>query len=136
MDHVVNKIAAMTDGSIGVVINCFQFGFGNQRAVVGSRFVRASSESIDGLTDGEIVFVACARCRSVRVWVGEQETRLEPSDPRSELLIQILELSPGESWGKAMEAPARILGMINIHGAKYSREDTCFHCHNAPGPSC
>lgn len=59
--------------------------------------------------------------------------RLAPDDPRARLLRQITDVG-NETWGKPMGSPARVVGMVNVHGAAKMSEvgSTCFHCGSGP----
>lgn len=137
MDHIVDQIINMAHGEISVIVNCMQMGCGGVPPRVGSRVVQASEESIIGLTLEPVHFFACTQCGAVSVALGhagdiKSRMSLLPSDPRARLLSTIIiETENNGQWGRVMAAPARVVGMINVHGAakvsetKYS---SCFHC--------
>jgi len=123
----------MADGDVSVIVNCYQMGSSNNRAIFGSRAVVANANSIAGMTHDNVYFGACAHCRAVRMYLGVQgshlqEVLLAPDDPRAILLCQITDLPSNESWGKRMDKPARVVGMINVHGAKIMSPGCCFQC--------
>lgn len=137
MDHIVDQIINAAHGEISVIVNCSQMGSGGIPPRVGSRVVQASEESIIGLTLEPVHFAACTQCGAVGVCLGsagdvKSRVSLLPSDPRARLLSTIIsETENNGQWGRAMAAPARVVGLINVHGAakvsetKYS---SCFHC--------
>lgn len=143
MDGIVEQIVNMGHGLVSVIINCFQFSSmaGNNRerwipARVGSRVVEASPESVLGLTQQPVHFAGCMKCGAVAVGLGipgDVMTRLSlrPADPRSILLMGIIrETENGGQWSRALNGPARVAGMINVHGAAKMSEtgSTCFNC--------
>lgn len=135
MDHITQDIAAMAVGDISVIVNCFQFKYGSEvpRPYVGSRVVAGNMDSIVGMTQDNVYFASCTRCRAVVMCVGIQGSHMEkvllvPSDPRAILLCQITDLGPNEAWGRPMGGPARVVGMINVHGVTTMSVGTCFHC--------
>lgn len=128
MDDIVNQIVGMSHGVVSVVVNSFQFSSmpGNDPARwiparCGSRIVEASEESIIGLTQGNVHFCACTVCGAVSVGIGivgddMVHMSLEPNDPRSRLLLNIItETENGGQWGEPMNEPARV-------------GSTCFNC--------
>lgn len=137
MDHILDQIVNGAHGEVSVIVNCFQMGGGRIPARYGSRVVQATEESISGLTLEPVHFVACTYCGAVRVAIGfagdiKSRMSLEPSDPRARLLSTIIrETENNADWGRVMASPARVVGMINVHGAaKRSETDylTCFFC--------
>ena len=134
-------IASLADGLVSVVVTCFQMqAFGpsgqNVPARVGTRVVEASMASISGLTDKPVHFASCDECRAVSGFLGVagddcQSFQFVPGDPRAKLLCQITESDSREGWAKPMVAPARVVGLINVHCAIKMSErarGTCFHC--------
>lgn len=140
MDHVVNTIATMAEGQVCAVVNCYQFSYGEERCIVGSRVVRASSDSISGMTQDNIHFTSCDVCHAVVAYLGiggditKEPLYLEPMDARAKLLCQITDLPINDCWGRTMDGPARIVGMINVHSARKISEvgTRCFHCNAGP----
>lgn len=102
----------------------------------GSRVVEASPESVVGLTQQPVHFAACTTCGAVSVGLGVPgdvmtHMSLQPEDPRSRLLLSILtETENNGQWGRGLGGPARVVGMINVHGAAKMSETgcTCFNC--------
>ena len=143
MDGIVDQIVDMSHGLVSVVVNCFQFASmsGNDPsrwipARCGSRVVEASPESVVGLTQQPVHFSACSVCGEVSVGVGVAgdamtHLSLQPDDPRARLLLSVItETENHGQWGKVMEAPARVVGLINVHSAAKMSEigATCFNC--------
>ena len=135
MDGIVDQIVNMGHGPVSVVVNCFQFSTGNVPARFGSRIVEASAESVVGLTQQPVHFSACSLCGAVSVGLGvagDTVTRLslQPDDPRARLLLSIIIETDNGQWGRVMESPARVVGLINVHGAAKMSEtgSTCFNC--------
>lgn len=144
MDGIVDQIVEMGHGLVSVVVNCFQYSSmpGNDPSRwiptrCGCRVVEASAESIEGLTQRPVHFSACTTCGAVSVGVGmagdDAVTRLslQPDDPRARLLLSIItETENNRAWGRVMDEPARVVGIINVHGAAKMSEtgSTCFHC--------
>lgn len=143
MEGIVQDIIDMGHGMVSVVVNCFQFSSmsGNDAtrwipARFGSRVVEASPESVVGLTEQPVRFAACTMCGAVSASLGfpgdvVSHLSLQPDDPRSELLLSIItETENHRAWGKTMDGPARVVGMINVHGAAKMSEtgSACFNC--------
>lgn len=56
---------------------------------------------------------------------------LQPEDPRARLLLSIITETEGNhAWGKVLDEPVRVVGLINVHGAAKKSEtgSTCFNC--------
>lgn len=74
------------------------------------------------MTREPIHFVSCDVCHAVSVHIGilgnhlGEPMRLSPDDPRAKLLCQITD-PRNKQWGKPMDAPARVIGLVNVHGA-------------------
>ena len=137
MDGIVDQIVEMGHGPVSVVVNCFQYASTQVPARVGSRVVEASPESVAGLTQQPVHFSACTTCGAVSVGLGiagdDNVTRLslQPDDPRARLLLSIItETDHHRQWAKVMDEPARVVGLINVHGAAKMSEtgSTCFNC--------
>ena len=136
MDHVVNMMAAMNDGPVCAVVTCYQLNSGDVPARCGSRAVRASPESIAGMTVHPVHFVSCDVCHAVVLHVGVkgaskiESARLAPCDPRAKLLCEVTSAEPSAGWGKPMSGPARVLGIVNVHSAAKMSEVGCMCCFN------
>lgn len=91
------------------------------------------------MTQDPVHFVSCDVCNAVSMQLGVAGSdisgcvRLAPDDPRARLLCQITDVD-NQTWGKPMGAPARVVGMVNVHGAAKMSEvgSTCFHCGAGP----
>lgn len=137
MDHIVEQIFAAAHGEVSVVVNCFQMGGRSISPRCGTRVVPASEASISGLTQDPVHFIACTHCGAVGVALGfagdiKSHVSLQPGDPRAKLLSTIIsETENNGSWGRPMQSPARVVGMINVHGAAKRSETkhrSCFNC--------
>lgn len=143
MEGIVDQIVNMGHGPMSVVVNCFQFSSmsGNDaarwiRARYGSRVVEASPESVVGLTQQPVHFSACSLCGAVSVTIGvpgdiTSHMSLQPGDPRSRLLLSIItEAENHGQWSRDMNGPARVVRMIDVHGAAKMSEtgSVCFNC--------
>ena len=133
----MNHIAAAHDGPIYAIVNCWQFNDGSVPSRFGSRAVRASSESVAGLTEDAVHFVGCDVCHAVSMQIGTKgdqisdPIRIVPRDARAQLLCQIIE---EREWSRPMHSRARVLGIVNVHGAAKMSEVgcVCFNCGAGP----
>lgn len=139
MDHVVNMMAAMSDGPVCAVVTCCQLNSGNTPARCGTRAVRATAASIAGMTADPVHFVSCDVCHAVVVHFGVKGSHmrsvcLAPDEPRAKLLCEITSAEVSAGWGKPMDGPARVVGIVNVHGAAKMSEAgcMCFNCGAGP----
>lgn len=140
MDHVMNMMAAMNDGPVCARISCCQFNTGKLPARCGTRAVRATAASIAGMTVEPIHFASCDSCHAVVMHVGVKGCQLEsvflaPDDPRARLLCEITSVEATAGWGKPMDGPARVVGIVNVHSAARMSEVgcVCFSCGTRSG---
>ena len=130
----------MGDGPACAMVTCYQLSSGNIPARCGSRAVRATSASIAGMIVDPVHFVSCDVCHAVMLHVGVKGTdkmeriQLAPNDPRAKLLCEITSADVCAGWGKPMDGPARVLGIVNVHGAANMSEVgcMCFNCGAGP----
>lgn len=142
MHHVVNMMAAMSDGPVCAIVSCCQSNTGKIPARCGTRAVKANSAaSIAGMTVKPVHFASCDSCHAVVMQVGVNGSDLEsvflaPDDPRARLLCEITSVEATTGWGKPMDGPARVVGIVNVHSAARMSEVgcVCFSCGTRSGP--
>lgn len=135
-----DMMAAMGDVPVCAVVTCYQLNSGDVPARCGSRAVRATPASIAGMTIDPVHFVSCDVCHAVVLHVGVKGTdeiksaRLTPNDPRAKLLCEITSADASAAWGKPMDGPARVVGIVNVHEAANMSEVgcMCFNCGAGP----
>lgn len=129
-----------SNGPLCALVTCFQLNSENVPARCGSRAVKATAASIAGLLRDPVHFVSCDVCHAVVLHIGVKGTdraervRLAPTDARAKLLCEITSADVHAGWGKPMDGPARVVGIVNVHGAAKMSEVgcMCFNCGAGP----
>lgn len=129
----MNMIATMSDGPVCAIVTCSQLNEGKVPGRFGTNAVEASAASIAGMTTKSVHFASCDSCHAVLMHLGMKgsgslETSfLSPEDPRAKLLCEITSV---EAWGRPMDGPARVVGIVNVLSAAKMSEIgcVCFNC--------